>query len=536
MKKTFFKLITCCICAVLILGLSACNSKINSNVQSESSEIVIGETEPLDGFVIHGLVTGGGLTHYYKLAYEPLVEFENGNPVPVLAKSWENEDNTWTFHLREGVTFTDGEIFNAEAVKLNFEALQQNMIDMISYYGAVSRIKKIEVLDEYTVRFYYDKPYYAVLEELSSSIFGMISPAMLSDGNFPDGSEKETFGTGPYVLKSDNCSEGSSYTFTRNENYWGKASGPDLVTVKIIPDPDARTLALQAGEIDILYGTYQITYDMYETLASQDGLTAVQSESAYATRNLLLNTARENLNDLNVRQAIQHGVNKKEIADTILHGLESTADTLFPTSIAFCDVKQTVYEYDPNLAESLLDEAGWKEKNAQGIRIKDGRTLTLEAICMSERTIDEQLLTAFKGQMAKLGIEVNISPYETNKWFELGLSGEFDISVNDTYAFPQDPQVFVAAMLDYGLDNPAQQGLAQKADIDANIETILTTVDENTLKNAYAYVLTTLQDEAVNLTISGMHEIAIYNSEKIESFVFSDDPIYCNVSKIVMKQ
>lgn len=162
--------------------------------------------------------------------------------------------------------------------------------------------------------------------------------------------------------------------------------------------------------------------------------------------------------------------------------------------------------------------------------------MTLEAICVSARTVDEQILMAFKGQMEKLGIEINVATYETNTWFETGLSGEFDISVNDTYAFPQDPQVFAAAMLDYGLDNPAQQGLVQKLEIDNNIRTILTTVDEDELRGAYGYVLTTLQSKAVNLPLSNMHEIAVYNGNKIESFQFFDDPTYCNVRSVVLKE
>lgn len=535
MKKKFNnKLVVCCLCAVLVMGLAACRKNSEQKTDSKT-EIVIGEAVSFTTFDPSGAIEGEGLLHYYKLAYDGLVDYEDGEPIPVLAESWENDGNTWTFHLREGVTFTDGEAFNAEVVKLNFEGMQQNMMDMISYYGAISRITEIEVVDEYTVKFHYDAPYYAVLEELSCVVFGMLSPKCFADGNQPYGTMTETAGTGPYTLKSDDYSEGTSYTFTRNENYWGEASGPDLFTVKIITDPDARMMALQSGEIDLLYGTYQMTYDIYETLSEQEGLTAVQSEAVYATRNLLLNTARDNLSDPQVRKAIQHGTDKTEIVDTILHGMESTADTLFPVSMTYCDVEQTVYTYDFTLAESLLDEAGWTDKNEQGIRTKDGQPLVLEAICLSDRTIDEQILMAFKGQMANLGIEVNVTPYESAVWFEKGLAGEFDISVNDTYTFPQDPQVFVAAMLDYGLDNPAQQGLSQKSEIDTNIQTILTTVNENELKNAYAYVLTTLQDEAVNLPLSNMHEIVVYNSDKIESFQFSDDPTYCNAGKIILK-
>ena len=115
------------------------------------------------------------------------------------------------------------------------------------------------------------------------------------------------------------------------------------------------------------------------------------------------------------------------------------------------------------------------------------------------------------------------------------LMGEFDITVNDTYGFPQDPHVFIAAMLDPCADNVAQQGLEQKPQIDEQITAMLTTTDDDAIQQAYTYVLTTLQDEAVNLPTTSIRKMAIFNSEKIESVHFPDDPLCCDVSGIVLK-
>jgi nickel transport system substrate-binding protein len=208
---------------------------------------------------------------------------------------------------------------------------------------------------------------------------------------------------------------------------------------------------------------------------------------------------------------------------------------LLPSSLPYCDVDQTVYAYDVDLAASLLDEAGWQETNGQGIRVKDGQTLSLDVIHMSERTTDEQILMAFKGQMAEIGIEINVNGYESMTMYEMGYMGQFDICVNDTYGFPQDPHVFIAAMLDYGVDCPAQQGLEQKAEIDAQITAMLHTADDDVIQQAYTYILTTLQEEAVNIPVSNSREMAIFNSEKIKSVNFPDDPSCCDVSGIVLK-
>ena len=554
MRKCYSKLIAGMCTILLLIGAVGCQIETpttdtqdpNGSGQpiqsSESAEwagdgvvLVVGESVDFVSFDPLGYVDGQGFYHYSKLVYETLVIFKNGQAVPALAQSWEENNGVWTFHLREGDTFTDGAALNAEAVKLNFEMLQEHMMEAISYYGGISRITEIETPDEYTLVIHYDAPYYAVLEDLSAIAFGILSPNLFADGNVPYGAVLDyTAGTGPYMLTSDNISSGTSYTFVSNQGYSGTVSGPDEIIVKIIPDPDSRMMAMQTGEIDLLYGSYQITYDMFDYLSGQDGLQAEQSSEIYATRNLLLNTVSDMLSDPLVRKALHYGTDKNQINTAILHGMEQPADTLFPTHLAYCDVEQQVYAYDPEFAISLLEEAGWAELNSQGIRTKDGAELALEVIYMSERSADEQILMTFKGQMASIGVDIIISGYETMTWFEKGLMGEFDISVNDTYGFPQDPHVFVAAMLDYGLDNPAQQGLSQKSDIDSYISAMLNTTNPNVIQEAYTFVLATLQDECVNIPTTYLHEMAIYNTNVVAGFSFSADPAVCNLTELVL--
>lgn len=532
-KKTILSLV---LTVLLVLSMGGCQSKKNQGEINSVNKIIVGEAVTFASYDPMGIDDGQGFYHYSRLVYETLVKFEDGEAIPGLAQRWESDGNTWTFYLRDNVTFTDGAIFNAEAVKLNFEKLQEFKADSISYYGGVSRITSMEVLDEYIIRLNYDNPYYAVLQDVSAMAFGMLSPSMFKDGNNPYGNTlTDTTGTGPYVLKTENLKAGISYTFVQNKDYYNTLSGPEQFTVKIIPDADSRMMAMQSGEIDLLYGSYQITHDMFDFLKNLKDIKAVKSTKTYATRNLLLNSNSKILSDIRIRQAISYGINKEQIINTVLHSMEQKANTLFANSLPYCDIDLQSHDYDSARAVSLLDEAGWIKTNAQGIRVKDGVPLQLEVIYMSERYADEQILMAFKGQMAEIGIDITISGYETMTWFEKGLAGEFDITVNDTYGFPQDPHVFVAAMLDYGLDNPAQQELSQKSEIDSQIRAMLNTTDEEAIKQAYTYILTTLQDETINIPVSYLHEIFVFNSEKIESASFSDDPAFCDISKINLK-
>ena len=529
MKKTICLLLS----LAVLLAFAGCGE---SPSQNDGSSLTVGEAVDFASFDPFGIFDGQGFYRYSTMVYETLTNYENGEAMPGLAESWENDGTTWTFHLKEGVKFTDGADFNAEAVKVNIEKIHEFLGEYIGYYGAVSRIVEVEIIDDHTVRFVYDAPYYAVLQELSASCFGIVSPNLFVNGNNPYGNTlTESVGTGPYRLLEENCVSGKSYLFTRNEGWHGTASGPDSCTVKIIPDADSRMMALEAGEIDLLFGSYQITYDMMAQFADSGKLETVFSERTYLTRNLILNAAAGALDDLNVRKAIQHAVNKQQIIDTVLHGHESVANTLFAADLPHCDIDLHAYEYDRQRAISLLEEAGWTEINAQGVRVKNGEALSLEATYQSSRPVDEQVLMGVKGQLAEVGIGLVIQGYETMTWFEKGVMGEFDISVNDTYGFPQDPHVFLTAMLDDGLDKASQQGLAQKAEIDSHITSMMQTVDEAVIDEDYRYILTTLHEEAVNVPISFSPEMVVYHPDVVAGFSFSDNLFLLDITRIVMK-
>ena len=125
----------------------------------------------------------------------------------------------------------------------------------------------------------------------------------------------------------------------------------------IIPDADSRILALKAGEIDLLFGSYQITYDMLEQAGMPDrngaeaALSVQFSDKTYITRNLLLNASSPLTQDKRLRLAIEYAINKDEIIDTVLHGSEVKADTLFTRDMPYCNVALTPYHYDKALAE-----------------------------------------------------------------------------------------------------------------------------------------------------------------------------------------
>ena len=230
-------------------GSSGSNDTADSTSGTETSEKVlniatIGETTTLSPLY---MIADNRPTQ--KLLYEGLVKYVDGEIQPVLAEDWElSEDGTQlTFYLRQGVTFHDGEPFNAEAAIANIESWHINP-SFASLPGVVN-YTNIEAVDEYTIRLTYDTPYFAYINDFCwPDVCTMISPNLITQGDFQ--TVNGYAGTGPYIY--DEYVAGQYTTFVRNENYWGEQPYYDKIVAKYIPDNASRVQALQTGEIDLI--------------------------------------------------------------------------------------------------------------------------------------------------------------------------------------------------------------------------------------------------------------------------------------------
>lgn len=134
-------------------------------------------------------------------------------------------------------------------------------------------------------------------------------------------------GTGPYVLTDFVTDEYA--VFERNENYWGEAPAIRKITVKVIPDNQTRIMALESGEIDLIFGKNMIDADAISQYLDSDKFTVGLSDPT-STRHIVMNTTHEILGDPAVRKALQHATDRQTISDGIFYGLEQPADTLTP--------------------------------------------------------------------------------------------------------------------------------------------------------------------------------------------------------------
>ncbi len=459
-----------------------------------------------------------GEMYAQEMLFETLVNITADGYEGCLAESWDiSEDGKiYTFHIRPDVYFSDGEVCDAYAIKANFDAIIENK-DRHTWLEMMNLLVGVSAPDESTFVIELSEPYYPLLTELGvTRPFAMISPAAMKDGSTKDG-VNAYIGTGPYVLSEFVTDEYA--IFTANENYWGEQPAIKEITVKVIPDNQTRILALEKGEIDFIFGKNMIDADAINQYADSEDFTVALSDPT-STRHIVINTTNELLSDVKVRQALQHATNKQAISEGIFYGLEEPADTLFATTVPYCDIDLEPYTYDMELAASLLAEAGWSA-GSDGVLTKDGQTLALELLYNSDSVTEKAIAEYLQSEYAQLGISLTIHGEEEQSYRDRMKAGNFDLVFNICWGMPYDPQSSLAAMRApvYG-DYAAQQGLEDKAEIDEAITEILVSTDEQKRQELYTFVLTRLHEDAVYIPLTYECNKAIYRSD-MQGFHFT---------------
>lgn len=452
-----------------------------------------------------------GEMYAQSILYDTLVSSTADGYEGCLAEDWtiSEDGRIYTFNIRDEVYFSDGTLCDANAILANFNAIIENK-DRHTWLEMMNLLVGVSAPDADTFVIELSEPYYPMLTELSCiRPFAMISPECMIDGSTKDGVNGYV-GTGPYVLTDFVTDEYA--VFERNENYWGEAPAIQKITVKVIPDNQTRIMALESGEIDLIFGKNMIDADAISQYVDSDKFTVSLSDPT-STRHIVLNTTNEILSDTAVRQALQHATNRQAISEGIFYGLEQPADTLYAPTIPYCDVDLEPYAYDAELAASMLEQAGWV-MGSDGIRVKDGKKLELDLLYNSDSVTEKTISEYLQSEYLKLGISMNIHGEEEQSYRDNMKAGNFDMVFNICWGMPYDPQSSLAAMRApvYG-DYAAQQGLADKAEIDQAITNILISTDEAERQALYDFVLTRLHEDAVYIPLTYECNKALYTSD-----------------------
>lgn len=515
-RRNFCLLMAGACCTGVLAACGSSSSSTASSSAASASATASGEVRDELIFVNYRDIRDlnphlyAGEMYAQSILYDTLVSITADGYEGCLAESWDiSEDGcTYTFHIRPNVLFSDGEKCDANAILANFNAILENR-ERHTWLEMMNLLVGVSAPDENTFVIEMSEPYYPMLTELGCiRPFAMISPNCMINSSTKDGVNGH-IGTGPYVLTDFVTDEYA--VFERNENYWGEAPAIRKITVKVIPDNQTRIMALESGEIDLIFGKNMIDADAISQYLDSDKFTVGLSDPT-STRHIVMNTTHEILGDPAVRKALQHATDRQTISDGIFYGLEQPADTLYATTVPYCNVGLKPYEYSTETAAQILDEAGWV-LGSDKMRAKDGKQLALDLLYNSDSVTEKTIAEYLQSEYLKLGISMTIHGEEEQSYRDNMKAGNFDMVFNICWGMPYDPQSSLAAMRApvYG-DYAAQQGLEDKAEIDDAITRILTSTDDAERQELYKSVLTNLHEDAMYLPLTYECNKALYTS------------------------
>jgi len=437
-------------------------------------------------------------------------------PEPALATSWDTSDDgmTLTFHLRQGVTFTDGTPFDAAAVVRNIEHVQDPATASSTGYLALQSIAEATATDDDTVRLTLSRPDSALLESFSMPWVGMESPTAL------DRSQKvnceSPVGTGPFRVTG--WKHGDRVTLARNSDYTplgGSDTAPRLagITWRFLPDSTSRYAALKSGQVDVIDNAQP---DQLRTASKSGAIRDLDAPRPGASNRLELNSGHGVFQDEAVRTAFIAGARIDPGLQSLFLGTAtrsySVLSSVEPTAVS----DRSIFRYSPSTARRLLDAAGWKV-GADGIRVKDGQQLTVTFPVSTNQSIpaERSLFEQIQASEKAVGFRVQLQELDLSSWYAALAENQYDV-VSAPYT-KVGPDV-LRILYDTASITPAPSGyfanLAQLSDptLDATLEQAARTSDASERTALYRQAQRTILASRTVLPLYDQQNHFLYRS------------------------
>jgi len=443
--------------------------------------------------------TGGAAAAIDEIVYQNVFEGltridKTGAVQPSLAKEWTISDDglTYTFTLHDGVTFHDGSDMTAEDVKFSLDrAMAEDSTN--AQKALFEPIESVEAPDSKTVVVTLKRPTGAFLFNLGWGDAVIVAPETA------DTNKEKPVGTGPFRFVE--WVPGDHITIEKNPDYWGEPVALDTATFKIIPDPAAATAALLAGDVDAF-----ANFPAPEALPQfeADPRFAVVSGSTEGETILSTNNGKAPFDDLKVRQAIAHAIDRQAIIDGAMFGQGTPIGSHFaPHHPAYVDLTGT-YPYDPEKAEALLAEAGYP----------DGFEATLKLPPPPYARRGGEIIA---DQLGKVGIKLEIIPVEWAQWLEQAFKGkDYDLTIV-SHTEPMDIGIYARPDYYFQYDNPEFNAVIEKLNAEADTEKRYALMGE---------AQKILAEDAVNGFLFELAKTGVWNS-KLEG-LWENSPVQAN--------
>lgn len=363
---------------------------------------------------------------------EPLVgRTADGEITPWLAEDWDvSEDGlTWDFTLQSDVTFTDGTPFDAEAVKVNIEHLQDPETASSTGYLAVSKVEEVEVVDATHARFHLSEPDSALLESLSMQWTAIQSPAGIARGM--EENCAAPIGTGPFIV--DEWTPQQQITLVRNDDY--RTPGPDAqhegpayldeIVWRFIPDAATRQAALTSGEVHVIDNPQP---DAIVAAEQGDEITHIDAPRPGSVNRIELNAGQAPFDDARVREAFIRAADPNPGIESLYLGTVTRSYSPLGSTEPMGVSDEALFATDPDEANALLDEAGWTERDDDGTRMKDGKRLTVRFPVSTNQSVaaEQSLFEQIQANVAKVGFDVELSPVDLSTWYDVLAKNQYE--------------------------------------------------------------------------------------------------------------
>ncbi len=429
-------------------------------------------------------------------------------PAPDLAASWEASADglAWTFKLRSGVKWSDGQPFTADDVAFTFNDVVLKKELAANGAGNFAALKSVTVVDPTTVRFDLLRPFAALPSYLAYNA-GLLPKHVLSADPLKTVSFNKGIpvGTGPF--KVEKYSAGQNVTLTRNDNYYGPKPYLDKVVFSVVPDPNTQIAQALSGDVGLMLLDDKAAVDRVKSASNL--VLAPRSLVQYYW--LALNQTDDRFTDVRVRQAFVQAIDRQAIINAVERGYGSIANSaISPALRAYYDASlASRYPYDTAKAKSLLAAAGWTP-GPDGVLVKDGKPFKF-TMDVGQKGPLEPVNALIQQDLKKVGVVADLNTMEWNSYIQkVVVRRDYTASVN-WWIYPSDPDVFP-----YYHSSAAGKGFNIPGFKDPKLDDILTrgqaTSDLDKRKTVYTELQTYLADNLPYLFLWYPQEVDVMSS------------------------